>query len=411
LDASLMSNPAIKVEIGFDTALTGVAFTLDDATKGLLDGATYTLSGITFYDLTQYAGSLSISRGKSRELDRYQAGHVQVVFSNLNRYFDPTFAASPFYGQIIPRRSIRITVKGVVTFLGVVDDWNLDYDTNGTATATVSAYDSLSVLAQQSLTADSYPSELTGARVARVLNATSVNYDPSLRKLDAGQFMLQAQTVDTTIAALDHLAAVETTEKGSFFVDKSGNVVFYDSSHGNSSSSVVSFSDAGLGISYQGIKVVYGSELLYNSATVTRTGGVAQVANNVTSQQLYNIRQTSEDTLHAYDSDALRLANYLVTLYGNPEFRFESLDVSMGDSTDWEQSTVLQLEIGSMCQITFTPNNIAPSIQKFAKIIGIDHSADPAQHIVTFHFETIDYQLFVLSDTVFGLLDSYCLGI
>lgn len=406
-----MSNPAIKVELGFDTSLSGVAFTLDDATKGLLDGATYTLAGITFYDVTQYAGQLSISRGKSRELDRYQAGHANIVFSNLNRYFDPTFVASPFYGQIVPRRSIRISVKGIVTFLGVVDDWNLDFNTDGTSTATVSAYDALSVLSQQNLSADSYPAELTGARVARVLNSASVNYDLSLRKLDVGQATVQAQTVDNTISALDHLGLLEETEHGAFFIDKSGNATFLDGAHAVGSDAVVAFSDDGLGISYQGMKVVYGSELLYNSAAITRLGGITQTANNITSQQTYNIRQVTLDTLHATDVDALRLANYLVNLYANPEFRFESVDVSMGDSTDAEQSTVLQLEIGSMCQITFTPNRIAPAIVRYAKVIGIDHNADPNQHIVTLRFETVDYQMLILDDPVFGLLDSYYLGI
>jgi hypothetical protein len=406
-----MANPAIKIELGYDASAPGNVFTLDDVAKGVLDNTTYLLSGQTFFDVSVYAKSLSITRGKSRELDRFQAGQVSVVFNNQNRYFDPTFASSPFYGQIVPRRSIRILVKGLVQFLGTVDDWNLDYSTDGTANATVNAFDALSVLSQQTLTAGTYPSELSGARVKRVLDAASVAYDSSLRQIDAGHATLVGQIVDGQIGVIDYLGQIEVTEHGEFFIDKLGNAVFQDSAHATTSDAVIALGDDGVGIGYQGMAVVYGSELLYNLATITAKDGIAQTANNSSSQTTYGIRSIVLDTLHNNDSQALGLAAFLVNTYAQPEFRFESVVISLGDATDLEQSTILQLEIGSLCSITFMPNKVAPAITKYAKVLGIDHSADPEQHLVTLHFETVDYQLLVLDDVVFGLLDSYYLGI
>jgi hypothetical protein len=69
------------------------------------------------------------------------------------------------------------------------------------------------------------------------------------------------------------------------------------------------------------------------------------------------------------------------------------------------------LDIGGKCKIIYTPASVPPAITKYAEIIGIDHAADPNQHIVTLHFKTLDYQLLVLNDLVFGLLDSYYLGL
>jgi hypothetical protein len=406
-----MANPAIKIELGYDASAPGNVFTLDDVAKGVLNNTTYLLAGQSFFDVSSYAKSLNITRGKSRELDRFQAGQVSVVFNNQNRYFDPTFTSSPFYGQIIPRRSIRISVKGIVQFLGLVDDWNFDFSTDGNASATVNAYDALSALSQQTLTANTYPAELSGARVRRVLDAASVAYDTSLRQIDAGQSTLISETVDSQTGVVDYLGQIEVTENGVFFVDKLGNAVFQDSSHATGSDAIVSFSDDGIAIGYQGMAVVYGSESLYNLASITAKGSTAQVANNTSSQALYGIKAFTADTLHNSDDQAARLANYLVTLYSEPEFRFESVVVSMTEATDFEQSTILQLEIGAMCQITFMPNKVAPAITKYAKVLGIDHSADPEQHTVTLHFETVDFQLLILNDPVFGLLDSYYLGI
>ena len=62
-------------------------------------------------------------------------------------------------------------------------------------------------------------------------------------------------------------------------------------------------------------------------------------------------------------------------------------------------------------QVIFTPSNVPPAITRYSKVIGISHNADPNQHIVSFKLATLDRALMVLNDAVFGLLDSYYLGI
>ncbi len=64
-----MAIPATTVEIGFDlSALGGPFFILDDPVQGVLDNTEYTLGGTLFYDVTEYVRSVSVRRGKSRQL-------------------------------------------------------------------------------------------------------------------------------------------------------------------------------------------------------------------------------------------------------------------------------------------------------------------------------------------------------
>jgi len=127
-----MAVPTPKVEIGFDLTDTGRGpfLKLDDPVSGKLDDPNWVLGGTLFYDVTSKVKSIAISRGKNRELDTFETGLANVVFNNQDRTFDPEYTLSPYYGQIIPRRSIRISSGGEYIFWGVVDDWNLDYDPN-----------------------------------------------------------------------------------------------------------------------------------------------------------------------------------------------------------------------------------------------------------------------------------------
>ena len=84
-----MALPTKTVEIGFDlTSQGGPFFTLDDAVQGVLDNTEFTLGGTLFYDVTEYVISINTNRGKTRELDRYDSGNLEVVFDNTTRVFN-----------------------------------------------------------------------------------------------------------------------------------------------------------------------------------------------------------------------------------------------------------------------------------------------------------------------------------
>ena len=99
-----------RVQIAFDLSANGVGdyFTLDDATKGVLDNATYKLGGDVLVDVTAKVRSVQVRRGRSRQLERFTAGNANIVLDNRDRAFDPLNTASAYYGSILPGKQVIV---------------------------------------------------------------------------------------------------------------------------------------------------------------------------------------------------------------------------------------------------------------------------------------------------------------
>jgi len=407
-----MSIPATTVELGFDlSALGGPFFILDDAVQGVLDNTDYKLGGTLFYDVSEYVRSVSVRRGKSRQLDRFTAGGASIELNNNSRAFDPENLSSPFYGQIIPKRTIKVETGGSAVFYGVVDDWNLNYDLSGLSTTNADCIDGFTLLAQRALSAHTASSELTGARVNAVLDRSEVDWPASLRDIDTGSQLLQADVVADGTNALEYLQTVTNTEPGSIFIGSDGFIVFKDRTVAPASGSQVIFADDNSGVEFSQVNVIYGSELLYNYIQIERNNGGTAIAQDNDSINSYGQQALIQSgLLMNSDADALSLANYLLGELSEPEYRFETLTVQLESLSGPNQTKVLGLEIGDVCQVKFTPNNVGTQIDKFASIIRIDHDIQPASHSITFGFQTLDFASLVLDDVEFGLLNTNQLG-
>lgn len=410
-----MAKPAQKIEIGFDLTQNNVGpyFRLDDPVAGVLDNTQYLLGGTIFFDVSDKVKSFSIRRGKSRQLDRFATGQASITFNNDNRDFDPTYEASPYYGQIIPRREVRITSGTALQYFGSVDDWNLDYEPNGQNLAQAVCSDGFRTIATQKIPARTNSVETSGARVNTILDLPEVNWSSEKRSIDTGRQTLGADTIDADTNALQYLQLVEQSEPGALFIGKSGDVVFRDRAVAPTSNVTV-LADDGTGISYQGMKVVYGSELLYNTIEIASViTSATATASNTTSQGDYGILTLSQTNLLMQTTTAAQeLADWYARLYANPEFRFESVDLVLNNLTESEQNQILDLELGSVVKIVFTPGNpkLSPAITKYAEIIRIDNSVDAIFHKVSLGFATLDTAFFVLDDVEFGRLNTGALG-
>jgi hypothetical protein len=402
-----MTAPSTQVEIGFDlSALGGPFFILDDPVQGVLDNTIYTLGGTLFYDVSDDVLRVSVNRGKSRQLDKFTSGNAAITFINQDRAFDPLNASSPYFGQIIPRRTVRITTSGSAVFYGSIDDWSLSYDVSGYSTAGAVVSDGFTYLAQQVLTAHTATSQLSGARIGAVLDRSEINWPASLRDLDPGGMTLQADVVADGTNALEYLQLVNFSEPGALFMGADGSIVFRDRTDAPAGTGLVSFTDDGTGVPFVDVQVVYGSELLYNFIQVERANGGTATASDSDSQNSYGvIALVQSGLIMNTDPAAQDLADYLLGKYSEPEYRFESLTVALEDLSPSNQTAVLGLEIGDIAEIKFTPNNTGTQIDKYATIIRIDHEIVPMSHRITYGFETLDYASLVLDDTIFGLLD------
>jgi hypothetical protein len=392
------------VEIGvFLTTGDAPYFRISDPVKGRLNNPSFRLAGPIFYDITSNVTSVSMKRGKNRELERYSAGQATVLLNNETRLFDPLNEDSVFYGNIIPRRAIRIRSGGFNQFIGVVEDWNLDYDVSGKSNASISAADGFSLLAQQTLTAGTATPEKTGERVEAVLSMPSVAWPLVERDIDTGTNDLGADVFEGNV--LSYLQEVETSEQGQFFINKDGRVRFINGAVTPTSDlATVLFSDEGDGVPYVGATVSYGTELLFNEVEVSSPAGTA-VANNVESQTKYGITQTTVNTLLGTFSQTEALAQFWVAKYGEPEYRFQALNVDLDGLTGDDLALVLQLELGDIVQIKFTPNGVGAPIERYSQISSISHNVSPARHTIQFGVGSLQYSFLVLDDDAFGILD------
>lgn len=403
-----MAIPTPKVEIGFDVVTADAPFfTLDDATKGLLDNTLYPLSGAIFYDVTDKVKSIAIQRGKNRQLDQYDQGLANVVFNNNDRTFDPEYEDSPYFGQIIPKRQIRISNGGVIQFFGLIDDWNLFYEPNGDSTVGAACSDATSSLATQFIPARTNSVQQSGERINEILSLPELGWPLAQRDIETGAMELGADTIPDNTNALNYLRLVEKSEPGSFFISKTGSVVFRDRRASSNSQEVV-LTDDGTGIPYTNIVVEYGSENLHNeialTSAITSTQAIARSADSINTYGIFSFNQTG--LLINNDSDLVELSKLYANKYSEPEYRFNSVDVLLHQRTAEEQEKILALELSDVLEIKLTPNGIAPAISKFAQIIKIEHSVTLTTHVVSFGFSTIDKSPWTLSDLVFGRLSS-----
>ena len=402
-----MAIPVPQVEVGFDVAgPSAPVFTLDSATKGVLDSPTYVLGGQIFYDVTDKVKSVAVRRGKNRQLDQYDAGLANVVFDNNDRTFDPTYVNSPYYGQIIPKRAIRISSGGERIFTGVIDDWNLNYDPGGYSEASAASSDAFTLFNTQTMPAGTATVQTSGERIEAVLNLPDVDWSIGDRTIATGKTEIGADVYPEDGNVLDYLRTVALSEPGELFIGANGHVTFTDRDAAPSAVGEVVLADDGTGISYQGMKVVYGSELLYNEIVLGSQLAGTVVAQDLGSIAEYGVLNLTQLGLLMNDPTYVQnLALFYANKYSTPEYRFESVEVIVDELSPSDQAKILGLEISDFVTIKFTPNGIAPAIEKPAKVIRIDHDITPTTHVVSLGFATLDYFLLVLDDTEFGKLD------
>ena len=404
-----MAMPIEKVEVGFDTSFSGAGnfFVLDDPVKGQLNNTSYPLAGLTFIDVTDRVRNFSISRGRSNLFSAFPAGQLNVEFNNHDRAFDPLYTQSPFAGNIVPRREIRVSTDDVVQYVGWIDDWGFSYLPNGDSVAEAIAYDATSIISGQTLAAGTPTAQLTGARVSNILD--QINWSPEERNIEAGVATLGTAVIDANTNAMNYLQTIALSEPGLVFVDKIGRLTFLDRTQSPTSTGLVQF--GGTGIPFQSVDVSYGSDNLYNEVVLDRVGGGTATATDTQSVTDYGLRTLSQSGLLLNTDLALaELALVLAQQYSQPEYRFSSLEVAIHKLDPAEQEDVLGLELGSIAKIVFTPNGIGDAIQRFVQVISINHTVNPQNHFVEFGFQSLDAAYLVLDDAEFGKLDLYSLS-
>ena len=134
------------------TILPGETFSVEIAF-----GSTPLNTSPSWTDVSSYAMSVDIQRGRTDEFSQYSPGTASVVLNNSTRNFDPYFTTGPYYGQLIPMTPIRVVGNGYTIFSGFVSAWPTDYDTsNKFATSTIPCIDAMRIFSNSFLSQSAF---------------------------------------------------------------------------------------------------------------------------------------------------------------------------------------------------------------------------------------------------------------
>lgn len=406
---------ANKVEISFNLAANGIGnfFTLNDATKGALNNATYKLAGDQFVDVTSTVREVTVRRGRSRVLERFTAGVASVVLDNRSRYYDPTYTGSPYFGSVVPRKPIRISRDGMPILYGNVESWSWDNDIGGDATATVSVVDGFASISQAIVTAGTASGTTPGARIGNALN--DAGWSTSQRNIATGQATLDLDVIPENTNVAGYIEKVEKSEQGAFYFSKDNLATFKSRSQTQDpNSGGVTFGTAGVPfIEYQAASLV---DELRNSVAVTYTAGTVvagtATAADLTSINAYGQLEYTLDTVLSSNVQAQAVADYLLAQYKDPKYRIDTITVLLEALTASQANQVLALDVTDLVTVQVSLPNINPVGTALTRTLAIDqiqHTIGPATHFVSFTMSDATTG-FVLDDAQFGVLNTSRLG-
>jgi hypothetical protein len=241
----------------------------------------------------------------------------------------------------------------------------------------------------------------TGTRVNKILD--TVSFPTQMRSVETGNSLTIADpaTLRTSLQAMQN---AEFSEQGALFVSPEGNIIFKNRSTVISSAgdAPTLFNQTG-GIPYKNLKFAFDDKLIINSATMTRSGGVAQTAVDATSIATYFPHSISvPDLIINTDAEALNIAKIYVATRSSTTIRIDEMTLDLFDP-NVPTATILDFDYFDNVLIT----NIQPdssTITKNLQIQGIAHdiTASSWNTVLTTLEPIVDG--FILGSAYYGLI-------
>lgn len=108
-------------------------------------------------DISAYAMSIDIKRGRTDEFSQYSPGTATITLNNSTRIFDPYFSTGLYYGYLVPMTPIRVLGNGQEVFNGFVTAWPSDYDiSNNLSISTIPCVDAMRFFSNSYLTSSAF---------------------------------------------------------------------------------------------------------------------------------------------------------------------------------------------------------------------------------------------------------------
>lgn len=407
-----MAAPTLRVRFGFVPNV----FTLDDLIRGTLSTSNVLGGTVTFTDVTSYVQSVSITRGRSRDLNSFSSGTATINLENsADGRFNPANAAGPYYPGIEPL--IQVIVDCLVDgessytnlYTGFVTDWLTQYPNKTTSKVQVSCSDAFVKLANIEVDSLSVSSTDSGSMVSSILSNAQVAFSGST-SIDTGNSTMQS--INKSTNALSLIQEIEKSENGAFFVGADGTLNFKNRHSSFPTTSTAVFSDDGSDIPYLEVNQPVDDDLIYNVINLTREGGSLQTASDTASQSKYLKRYLERSNLlNASDSDVASAALFLLAKFKDALPRFSSMVLNIDTLSAANQLTVLGLELSAGIKIEITPPGEGSQIARESVVDGISFAISPDDFIVRFNVsDAVNSAFFRLDSATYGQLDDDRLG-
>ena len=408
-------------ELFIDTGFQLDAFTLDDATRGVLNNTQYVLDGTTeFAPMMEYSKSIAVNRGRREIGDQFSAGTMTFMLDDslAGGILNPLYSSSPFVdpaGQftLAPLRRVSFGRYNsantfIELFAGQIVNYDYSYELGGNNTVMVYCADDFYLLAQTVMNEFNVSEELSSARLSAILDLPEVAYPVASRDISTGTQTLggaAAYTIANGTNVKAYIDQIQAAEQGRIFMSRTG-VLNSDPRIGNTlSGSVADFHDDGTQIPYNSLAITYNADQIVNRASVQHLGASSpEVADDLASQTKYLIQTVSiTDSLLHNDAAAATLASYL--LVGEPDATFTGVQTDYLMLTTAQRETLALVDIGDTITIT---NTIAGGeVAQELSVEGVEHRLDfVSGHRVTYYTApTVIVYEFILNDPIYGKLD------
>lgn len=413
-----MAVPVINAFINFSTGASfATPFAIGTGVLGE-DVLSDALVPALIVDVSSQVDQVNTKRGRNAEADQFQTGELSLRIVDQNGDFNPQNTASPYYGLLNPMRKVQITATWNTVEYPIFVGYITGYTTTtpkfvgDVVYTTITAVDAfrLAQNAQIATVADSGAGQLSGTRINRLLDA--IGWPRANRDIDAGQTTLLPDP-GTDRTGLEAMQKVETSEYGALYVDAKGNFAFQDRALTVSSiyGPTVVFNDNGTGIKYFNAVWILNDVLVYNSASVTRTGGTPQIVTNQASIDKYFIHSyNQQNLLMQTDAVALDYARAYIASRAETSIRCDAITLDLYTKNyDSGIDAAMTLDFFDPVTITTTQSG-ASALTKTLQVFGVMHAITPTTWKTQFTTLEPIIDGFIIGSADYGILGTSVLS-
>jgi len=412
-----MAAPTVQAIINFSTGPSfAQAMILD---SGLLGTNILADSTSVIVDVSDQVSSIQIKRGRNAQADQFQTGTLSLRIVDQAGDFNPLNTSGPYYGKLNPMVKVQINAVSLNVTYPLYSGFITSFTTTSPSQALddvvytmIDAVDAfrLAQMAQITTVAGSASGDLSGTRINQILD--QIAWPASMRDVDAGQTTVQANP-NTNATALGSMQKIELAEYGALYVDASGSFVFQDRAitAGSVANTPTVFNDNGTGIPYFNAVWRLDDTLIYNNASITRTGGSAQIATNAASILKY-FDHSYNQTAMMMETDAVALdyARAYVASRAETSVRCDAIILDLY-TANYAAGILAAMELDFFDNVTITTTQPGSSaLTKTLQVFGVAYAISPNNFKVTFTTLEPILDSFILDSTLYGILDTSVLS-